>query len=77
MVLGGYPTDSKFDSYMADTTALLITFPVNAEPALRAQAVGWERELLRTVRRHMRMCATACQHRRQGPFRGHGTGDRR
>ena len=50
MVLGGYPTDSTFDSYVRDTTALLITFPVNAQPSHRHLAVGWERAFLKLVR---------------------------
>jgi Sterol-sensing domain of SREBP cleavage-activation len=53
MVLGGYPTDSSFSSFVDNTTALLITFPVDANASMRTRAVAWERQFLQVVRAHM------------------------
>lgn len=50
MVLGGYPEDDSFIGYIQDTTALLITIPVNASSSLTHSAKQWESEFLRTVR---------------------------
>jgi hypothetical protein len=50
MVLGGYPTDTSFESYEKDATALLITIPVDSHPKRRNQAEGWEYAFLQVVR---------------------------
>ena len=50
VVLGGFPTDASFNSYLADTTALLITFPVNATAEATPKALLWEAAFLDAVR---------------------------
>jgi hypothetical protein len=51
MVLGGYPTDGTFKSYISDTTALLITIPVNNHGNMIDMAQTWEDKFLDVVRR--------------------------
>jgi hypothetical protein len=49
MVIGGYPTDSKFQSYEKNATALLITIPVDAHADKHEAATAWERTFLQVV----------------------------
>ena len=49
MVLGGYPSGSDFSSFLDNTTALLITFPVDARESLHYRAMAWEHEFLQVV----------------------------
>eukprot|EP00892_Ulva_mutabilis_P006437 jgi/Ulvmu1/4165/UM019_0144.1 len=58
LVLGGYPENST--DLMADTTALLITLPVNNNPANLCKTVQWEKDLLYAAR--TKIARLAAQH---------------
>lgn len=48
MVLGGYPYNTT--DYIKDTTALLITLPVDNNQNMSSKILQWEVEFLRIVR---------------------------
>ena len=57
MVLGGYPYNTT--DYIQDTTALLITFPVNNNNNMSHKILKWEVEFLHTV--CPSLCALVCR----------------
>ena len=61
MVLGGYPEGDSFASFTANTTALLITLPVDAAQHQRIRAKAWELQFLHTVRLFCCICCCCCQ----------------
>lgn len=57
MVLGGYPYNTT--DYIADTTALLITLPVDNNQSMSHKILLWEAEFLAVVRPSLICCLQA------------------
>ena len=39
LVLGGFPTDSSFQSYSADATSFVVTYPIDSSPGNRCSVL--------------------------------------
>lgn len=53
IVLGGYPLDDSFESFVNDTTAFVVTYLLNSDHRNEKAALAWEKEFLKVAKRNI------------------------
>eukprot|EP00879_Flechtneria_rotunda_P012269 GHRR01012815.1.p1 GENE.GHRR01012815.1~~GHRR01012815.1.p1 ORF type:complete len:1130 (+),score=344.72 GHRR01012815.1:967-4356(+) len=61
VVLGGFSTGPDFRNYSADTTAFVVTYPIDSSPANRAAALAWEEAFVQLAKTELSSMAAAAK----------------